>query len=176
MINLKIMIMFAFLIFTGCQNDAGTKNGNNSYSELSETTELKKAPDFQLTSTDGRQISLNDYKGKIVILDFWATWCGPCRRGVPDLVEIQKEYNNDVVVLGISTDKFTGTDNEVNSFMQEFNINYPVVFADQNIIDSYGGIQAIPTSFLIDQEGNIIDMHVGLVPKSVYTEKIDKLM
>lgn len=134
----------------------------------------KKAPDFTLVDTKGNKVSLADYKGKIVIVDFWATWCGPCRRGVPDLVAIQKDYKGKVVVIGISLDQETKDD--ILPFMEAFEINYPIVYGTQKVTVDYGGVSAIPTSFVIDQNGNIVDKHVGLVSKTTYTKVIDKLL
>jgi thiol-disulfide isomerase/thioredoxin len=135
----------------------------------------KKAPNFTLTSTNGQNISLSDYAGKIVILDFWATWCGPCRIGVPDLVEIQDEYKDQVVVIGISLDQ-DNTKPNIIPFIEEYKINYPVVYGTREVIIDYGYIQAIPTSFIIDGDGNIIDRYIGLVPKSHYVNKIKNLL
>jgi len=143
-------------------------------SEITNDDEIP-APDFMLTSTDGKQIKLSDYKGKIVILDFWATWCAPCRKGIPDLVEIQKEYKDNVVIVGISLDK-QSTKNFVIPFMKEFGINYPVVYGNGKVVADYGYIQAIPTSFIIDRKGNIVDGFVGLVTKDAYTNRIISLL
>lgn len=138
-------------------------------------TDGKKAADFDLKTLEGKSIKLSDYQGKIVIIDFWATWCGPCRKGVPDLVELQNEYKDKLVVIGISLDQ-QNTIKELKPFMKQYGINYPVVLGTQQVVMDYGNIQAIPTSFLIDQSGNIVDTHVGLVPKSTYTNMIDKLL
>lgn len=135
----------------------------------------KKAADFELKTLEGKSIKLSDYHGKIVIIDFWATWCGPCRKGVPDLVELQNEYKDKLVVIGISLDQ-QNTIKELEPFMKQYGINYPVVLGTQQVVMDYGNIQAIPTSFLIDQSGNIVDTHIGLVPKSTYTNMIDKLL
>lgn len=136
--------------------------------------EVSKAPDFKLLDTEGKEVKLSDYKGKIVILDFWATWCAPCRKGIPDLIEIQKEYNNEVVVIGISLDQ-SNTINYVKPFMEQFGINYPVVYGSEQVIIDYGSIRAIPTSFIIDREGNIVDKFEGLMPKSTYVNRINTL-
>ncbi len=136
----------------------------------------EESPTFTLKDVNGKEIKLTDYKGKIVILDFWATWCGPCRRGVPDLVELQKEFKNDVAVLGISLDWLTGTSADVADFIKEYEINYPILIADEQVTKDFGGIAAIPTSFVLDKQGNIVDQHVGLVSKSVFTNKIKELL
>lgn len=140
--------------------------------------ELKPAPDFKLPTHDGKELKLSDYKGKIVILDFWATWCPPCRRGIPDLISIKEQYKNKgVEIIGISIDEFTrNTKSEVVPFIKEYGINYPVVYGTMDIARAYGGVSSIPTSFVIDQKGQIYQMHVGLVSKSVYINEIEKLL
>jgi peroxiredoxin len=133
-----------------------------------------KAPDFKLKSTDGKDVRLSDYKGKIIVIDFWATWCAPCRKGIPDLIDIQKKYKEKVVVIGISLD--TQTQSDVIPFIKKFGINYPIAYGNAEVVQAYGNIQAIPTSFIVDQKGNIVDTHVGLVDKSVYLNKIEQLL
>jgi len=134
-----------------------------------------KAPDFSLKSVDGKTIKLSDYNGKVVIIDFWATWCPPCRRGIPDLVAIQNEYKNKVVVVGISLDR-EKTIKDVPGFVKDYGINYPVVYGDDNVVTAYDGIQSIPTSFVVDKNGNVVDMHVGLVSKDTFVNKIKELL
>ena len=133
------------------------------------------APDFTLYTLDGEEVSLSDYLGKVVILDFWATWCAPCREGIPDLVSIQNEFKDDLVVIGISLDQ-PSTQDLLIPFIEQLGINYPVVLGDMDVSDAYGNIQAIPTSFIIDQEGNIINKHIGLIPKSILVEEINSLL
>lgn len=135
----------------------------------------EKAPDFQLKSVDGKTIKLSDYKGKIVIVDFWATWCPPCRRGIPDLVSIQKEFKGKVVIIGISLDG-EQTIKDVPGFIKNYEINYPIVYGNEKVVADYGNIQSIPTAFVIDKKGNIVDTHVGLVPKENYVNKIKELL
>lgn len=133
-----------------------------------------KAPDFTVTTVNDKQIHLSDYKGKVVIVDFWATWCPPCRKGIPDLIDIQKNYGSDVVVIGISVD--TDSKNDVIPFVKSNGINYQVAYANPEVVQAYGGIESIPTSFVIDKNGKIVDKHIGLVPKSDFTSVIDKLL
>lgn len=139
-----------------------------------EGSKTSKAPDFQLKLTNGKDIKLSDHKGKIVIIDFWATWCPPCRKGIPDLIDIQKRYDKKLVVIGISLD--TETKDDVVPFINKFGINYPVAYGNMEVVKAYGNIQAIPTSFIVDQKGDIVDTHVGLVDKSVYVNKIEELL
>ncbi|MFH1197995.1 MAG: TlpA disulfide reductase family protein [bacterium] len=141
-------------------------------------TEPKIAPDFTLPTHEGKELKLSDYKGKVVILDFWATWCPPCRRGIPDLIALKEQYKNKgLEVIGISIDEFSrDTKAEVVPFVKEYGINYPVVYGTIDLTRAYGGIQSIPTSFVINQKGEISQMHVGLVPKETYVSEIEKLL
>jgi thiol-disulfide isomerase/thioredoxin len=133
------------------------------------------APDFTLPTTDGKQLKLSDYKGKVVIIDFWATWCPPCRKGIPDLIELKKQYGSKgVEIIGVSVDQETKPD--VVPFIKEYKINYPVVYGNMNVYQQYGGIRAIPTSFIVDKEGKIVASHEGLISKSAYENYIKKLL
>lgn len=176
---LPLFVMFSFTFtLTGCQNKQSESDSSgqvNSDSLLKENdTRADLAPDFILPKTDGSDLKLSDYKGKIVLVDFWATWCPPCRRGIPDLIDIQKKYSEKVVIIGISLD--TETKPDVIPFIKQYGINYPVVYGNMEVVQAYGNIQAIPTSFIIDQNGQIVDKHVGLVDKSAYLNKIEELL
>ncbi|GAB4293603.1 MAG: hypothetical protein Kow0098_14590 [Ignavibacteriaceae bacterium] len=178
----RTILMFVILnsvFLSGCNSekpDEKIQSGPESLTLDRNTQDDKiKAAGFTLPGTDGKNYSLSDYVGKIIILDFWATWCGPCRRGIPDLIDIQNQYKDQVVVLGISLDQ-QNTVSDVIPFMQEFGINYPVLYGNAEVVKNYGNINAIPTSFIVDQKGFIVDKHVGLVPKSVYINKINSLL
>lgn len=172
--NLLLAVLLSSSLIFGCSKKETNPEVKPADQIMKETEKEVKAPDFILKTTDDKDLKLSDYKGKIVILDFWATWCGPCRRSIPDLVEIQKEYKNDVVVIGISLD--THTIQNVMPFIKEYGINYPVVFGNEKVVMDYGNIEAIPTSFIIDRTGNVVDMYVGLVPKEAYTSKIKDIL
>ena len=178
---LSKLLILLFSIFTfdnyGCDNSAvKSELAQNNFivtakSNLGDNT----APDFTLYTLDGEEVRLSDYLGKVVIIDFWATWCAPCRRGIPDFVSIQNEFKDDLVVIGISLDQ-PSTQDQLIPFIEYFDINYPVVLGNMEVSVAYGNIQAIPTSFIIDQEGNIINKHIGLVPKSTLVEEINSLL
>ncbi len=176
---LKTFLIFALTISTmtvyGCKkNTTDENNVDNKTVNVDEGNKIK-APDFALLTLDGEKVKLSDYAGKVVILDFWATWCPPCRRGVPDLISIQKEYKDDLVIIGISLDQ-PSTQKDIQPFIEEFGINYPVVLGNQEVSMAYGNIRAIPTSFVIDREGNIANKFVGLVPKSTLIDAIKPLL
>ena len=172
-IVLSIVLVLSVYIF------GGDKNENKNKVTITDNVIVKldgdKAPDFSLKSVDGKTIKLSDYKGKVVIVDFWATWCGPCRRGIPDLVSLQKEFKNDLVIIGISLDA-EKTIKDVPGFVKSYSINYPIVYGDEKVVMAYGGIQSIPTAFIIDKKGNVVDRHIGLVSKDTYVNKIKELL
>jgi cytochrome c biogenesis protein CcmG/thiol:disulfide interchange protein DsbE len=177
----KVFLYLLLATFTISLNACESKNESNNEFDNSNYLEAdniksdsKKAPDFNLPTVEGKSLKLSDFKGKIVIVDFWATWCPPCRKGIPDLIEIQNEFKNDVVIIGISLDRETKKD--VPAFIKNYKINYPVVYGNSEVAQSYGGVSAIPTAFIIDKKGNIVDMHVGLMPKSTYVSKIKQLL
>ena len=134
------------------------------------------APNFSLPSVDGGSKSLADYSGKVVMLNFWATWCGPCKREIPDFIELQNEYRDDgFEIVGVSLDQ-AGEEGAVAQFVKQYNINYDVLHGDGQIAQAYGGVRSIPTTFLIDREGNVVSSKVGLQPKSAWAEEIQKLL
>lgn len=132
-----------------------------------------EAFDFKLKTVDNKELKLSDFKGKVVVLDFWATWCPPCRKGIPDLVDIQKSIK-DVQVIGISVDE--NPQKVIPVFVKEFKINYQIVIGNDEVYEKYGGIEAIPTTFIIDREGKIRNKHVGLVTKEVLIAEIQKAL
>ncbi len=146
-----------------------------STSSSADSANGEKAPDFELSTLEGEVIKLSDYLGKIVIVDFWATWCGPCRMAVPELVELQNEYRDNLVIIGISLDQ-SYTQHNLKPFIENYGINYPIVLGTLEVVEAYGNIRGIPTSFIVDQNGEIVNKFTGYVPKPNYTEDIDRLL
>ena len=172
-IVLSIVLVLSIYIFSVNMN--GNKSTDISKDNVFGKLDGGKAPDFSLKSVEGKTIKLSDYKGKVVIIDFWATWCGPCRRGIPDLVSIQKEFKKDVVIIGISLDG-EKTIKDVPGFVKSYAINYPIVYGNEKVVNDYGGIEGIPTAFVVDKKGNVVDRHIGLVSKDTYVNKIKELL
>lgn len=178
--NLIYTIIFlgVFLIFF-VVNNSGPEPEQGPYPpgyNKSSSTEKSLAPDFSLLSTEGKTVKLSDYKGKVVIVDFWATWCGPCRYTIPDLVKLKDKYGDKgFEILGLAVDQ-QNSQKMVEPFAKKNKINYPVLFANyQNTVD-YGGVPAIPTAFIIDKEGKIINKHVGIVPFEKLEKEITELL
>lgn len=130
-----------------------------------------KAPAWELKDVDGKPVKSSDFEGKVVILDFWATWCPPCKAEIPGFVELQKKYGDKgLVVIGVSLDE--QGPQIVKPFMKQFGVNYPVTMGDPKIVQDFGGIAAIPTTFVIDRNGKILARHVGYVPKETFEKQI----
>lgn len=135
----------------------------------------KTAPAWELKDVDGKKVQSADFKGKVVVLDFWATWCPPCRAEIPGFVELQKQYGDKgLVIVGVSLDEEGPS--VVKPFMKKYKINYPIVMGDQKIVEAFGGVTGIPTTFVIDREGQIISKHVGFAEKSVFEKEIRPLL
>ena len=132
------------------------------------------APDFTLTDTHGSKLRLSDYKGKVVLLDFWATWCGPCRVEIPWFVEMQQKYSDrGFVVIGIAT---RDNADAVEKFYQQFHLNYPVAMGNDALSEQYGGLIGLPTSFVIGRDGRIYSEHTGTTGKDVFEGEIEQLL
>jgi len=135
----------------------------------------KPAPDFTLKDADGKVVHLTDYRGKVVLLDFWATWCGPCKIEIPWFMEMQrKNKDKGFEVLGVAMDD-EGWE-VVKPFVADLNVNYRIVIGNDSTAEIYGGVDALPTTFLIDREGKIAAVHVGLASKKEFEDGIEELL
>ena len=132
------------------------------------------APDFKLTGLDGKPVTLSDSHGKVILLNFWATWCGPCRAEIPDLVELQNKYKGRLQILGLVVDDDDA--DAIKEFVEKFKLNYPVAIASDAVRYQYGGIAALPTSFVLDTEGRIVQKHEGLRDPLLYEVEIRSLL
>ncbi len=132
--------------------------------------EHKVAPDFSLPDLHGGQLTLSSYRGKVVLLDFWATWCDPCREEIPQFVELQKQYGDrGLQVIGVSMDD--GPE-PVLDFYHRFRMNYPVVMGNAKIGELYGGILGLPIAYVIDRDGRIYAKHIGATSISTFEKEI----
>jgi peroxiredoxin len=135
----------------------------------------KVAPDFTLMEANDRPVRLSDYKGKVVLLNFWATWCGPCKMEIPWFIEFERVYKDrGFVMLGVSMDEDGWQ--AVRPFMKQKAINYSVVMGNDKVAQLYGGIESLPSTFLIDRDGRIAFAHSGLVGKHDYEVEILQLI
>lgn len=133
--------------------------------------QLGTAPAWQLKDLSGAVVSFEQFKGKVVVVDFWATWCPPCREEIPGYIALADKYGKDgLVIVGISLDQ-AGPD-VVKAFAAKSGINYPLVMGDENVVAAFGGVEGIPTTFLIDRAGQIRDRKVGSVETAEYEKRI----
>ncbi len=135
----------------------------------------KPAPVWKLKDVEGKTISSETFKGKVVVVDFWATWCPPCIAEIPGYIELQKKYGADgLVIIGVSLDQKGPA--VVKPFMAKHGINYQIVMGDDDIAAAFGGMTAIPTTFIIDRAGLIRDRKVGAEPTQQYEKRIVALL
>jgi thiol-disulfide isomerase/thioredoxin len=132
------------------------------------------APPFAVKGMDGKTVSLEGTQGKVVLLNFWATWCGPCRMEVPDLVELQKKYQDRLQVIGLVVDD--ADEDAVRKFAKRYSINYPVAMATDEMRFQFGGVPALPTSFIIDAQGRVVQKHIGLRDPELYEMEVRALL
>jgi thiol-disulfide isomerase/thioredoxin len=130
---------------------------------------------FTFKNLDGKDVALSSYKGKVVLLNFWATWCGPCKAEIPAFVELQQQYGDKLAIVGFSVDD---TAEQARAFAQQYKINYPILLGEgrEELQDAYGPIWGIPASFLISRDGLVCRKHLGIAPKSVFDKEIAALM
>jgi thiol-disulfide isomerase/thioredoxin len=132
------------------------------------------APEFKLGALDGKPLSLATARGKVVLLNFWATWCGPCRAEIPDLIALQQKYKDQLQIIGLTVDDDdTAT---IKQVVAEEHINYPVAMASPEVRLQYGGIAALPTSFVVDAQGRVVQKHEGLRDPALYETEIRALL
>jgi thiol-disulfide isomerase/thioredoxin len=132
--------------------------------------------DFTMKDLDGKDVSLSSFKGKVILLNFWATWCGPCKAEIPGFVELQNQYGKDgFVVVGYSVDDEAP---KARAFANEYKMNYPVLLGlgREDVQDAYGPIWGIPASFIISREGRVCQKHLGIAPKAVFEKEIKALL
>ncbi len=148
-----LLFICLFILYSGCQKEVAAG---------------PMAPDFSLKDLSGKTVSLASYRGRVVLLDFWASWCPPCRMSIPELVGLQEKYRDKgLAVLGVSVDDPERTSNkDLQEFKKSAKINYPILRCDQKVLKDYfaGQRMAVPTMFIINEKGKIIEKIPGFLP------------
>ena len=173
--NGLIILVLLLIGASGC----GVETEREEIGELEEVVSAEEewgdAPDFTLPDLEGNSLTLSDFKGRVIILNFWATWCPPCRREIPDFVELYEKYKDEgLVIIGVSLDR--GDSRSVKQFSKNYKINYPIVLGNVTVTQDYGGVRAIPTTFIIDRKGNVKEKYVGYQPRATFENAVKKLL
>ena len=177
MTALRLSLAIAAVCVWGCliTNCSGPQRSVNAAGSVKPDKDRHKAPEFALKDADGKLVRLSDYRGKVVLLDFWATWCGPCKLEIPWFEEFQRKHQDKgFAVVGVSMDD-EGWE-VVKPFITGIKVNYRVVIGNDQTAQMYGGVDALPTTFLIDREGRIAAVHVGLVDRREFENGIEQLL
>ncbi len=170
--NIGVLLsVSAIFSLCGC---SGNSSANGRASAKSDNR--KPAPDFTLTDANGTSVKLSDYRGKVVLLNFWATWCGPCQVEIPWFIEFEQEYKSKgFEVVGVSMDEDGWK--AVKPYVAEHKVNYRVLLGNDTVTQLYGGVESLPTTFIIDRDGKFaFSPHVGLAGKNEYLSEIQSLL
>lgn len=172
------LILFFIIIGCGKQEKVESKASVANVSALlSVQTRDGLVPNFSWNGADGKAINFDSFREEVTLINFWATWCAPCKKELPDLIAINEEFaSKGVRIIGISTDRGTNVITEVSDFLNENKVTYPNVLDNGELASAFGNIRGLPTTFLINKEGKIVDRFLGIRTKEFFIEKINQLL
>lgn len=169
-----IVVITAMLVF-GRKRNSHSANAAAGGKIVEGSFKGKAAPDFALQTLDGQTLKLSDLRGKAVVLNFWATWCTPCKAEMPWFVDFQKQYGGQgLQIVGVAMDDSAKED--IDKFAKQMGVNYPVVLGKESLADQYGGVEFLPTTFYIDRSGNIQDRVFGIVDRQEAEASVKKAL
>lgn len=170
-----LLVAFTAVVLAAAGSGGCSSSGTAKAASLKPESERKPAPEFTLKDTDGKPVHLSDYRGKVVLLDFWATWCGPCRVEIPWFIEMQRKHKDQgFEVLGIAMDD-EGWE-VVKPFLADMGVNYRVMMGNDATAQLYGDVDALPSTFLIDRDGRIAAIHLGLSSRKEFEDGVEELL
>jgi thiol-disulfide isomerase/thioredoxin len=133
------------------------------------------APDWELPDTEGSPVKFSDFVGQVVIVDFWATWCAPCRLEIPELIKLQSTYRDrGFTIVGISLDQPGNP--AVKDYMAEVGVNYPIVMGNAEVMEAFGDVDGVPTTYVIDRSGKVVAKHLGYTNRDVFEREIEMII
>ena len=165
-----VAIGLAVKLFSESQVNAGSVALAGAVSSPYKFTAGTPAPNFTVQSLDGRAISLQDMRGKTVIVNFWATWCAPCRSEMPDMEQLSRERGDELVVLAVNVQE---AKEPVRRFVEQYGLTFPIGFDTAGEVTQAFGVQSLPTTFFIDREGRVCAFNMGALNKSAMARKLD---
>ena len=170
--RLKRLALAALLVLGAASCARPGTEGTTTAAKGAEGT---AAPAFTLPDISGAQVASSDFKGKVVVLDFWATWCPPCREEIPHFVNLQAKYREQgLQIVGLSLD--AGGAKDVKPFAEENDVNYPMLIANDDVAKAFGGVTMIPTTFILDRNGTIVKRFIGATPPEMFEATIRPLL
>ncbi|MGD2064334.1 MAG: TlpA disulfide reductase family protein [Nitrospirota bacterium] len=174
-----LVVVLTMATAPGCKSsqDAPGEAGNPLAGDVAigATNTTIPAPSFSLSDLAGNRVELDQFKGKVLVIDFWATWCPPCREAIPELIAMKKKYGpQGFDIVGISMDENPAR--VVPPFVEHYGINYPVVAANAEVASAFGGIYGLPTTFVVDRHGNIAQRYIGYVDAKVIARDVEALL
>jgi thiol-disulfide isomerase/thioredoxin len=183
----SFILVLSFVLIPGCakkEKESQNSEELNSVASAQNVSEINNVqlrdgivPNFSFTDANGQTTNFDSFKGKVTLVNFWATWCGPCKMELPDLIALSKEYaDQNVRFIGISTDRGSDVLEDVRTFVQKSGISYQIVIANDDIESAYGNINAIPTTFIVDENGKVVESFVGVRSKAFFTDALNKAL
>lgn len=167
----RLLIFSLLLLFSCSKKDEGVPQ------VISVQLRDNKVPNFSWKDASGTTTDFDSFRGRVTLINFWATWCAPCVKEIPDLVELSKELSDkNVKFIGVSVDRGINIAKEVETFAKKHKISYPVVLASEELNNAFGNINAIPTTFLVDEHGTIRQKIVGMRSKEAFFQAILELL
>ncbi|HEY9164642.1 MAG TPA: TlpA disulfide reductase family protein [Candidatus Kryptonia bacterium] len=188
----KSLVLVCALLFASCSKQPAQQNAGSASKVTPSSADFRNnvslatsvapsqnefASDFSWYDNSGKLVSLKSLRGKTVLINFWATWCGPCKAELPDIESISKEYaSKGLVIVGVSVDKGSDLLNQVSSFVSDNGLTYQIVIDNDDVADAFGNINVIPTSFIVDKDGKIATRWLGERDKTYLESTIKKFL